>query len=126
RPAPPRGTPSRSLPGSVLATAGSIRSTVTLHGVVVRAPTQTVSAPVTGTLTELSVRPGDAVSVGEELATVTITPAVSPSPTPTGSPSPPSTPSPIIETVRSPIAGTVGRLSVTRGQIVVTGPGQLN
>ena len=120
-----QGASPTPVPGTVLVTAGSIRSTVNLNGVVVREATQNVSAPVTGTLTELSVRPGDAVSVGEELATVTITPAVSPSPTPTSSPSPTPTPSPIIETVRSPIAGTVGRLSVTRGQIVVTGQGLL-
>jgi multidrug efflux pump subunit AcrA (membrane-fusion protein) len=120
-----QGASPAPVPGTVLVSAGSIRSTVNLNGVVVREATQNVSAPVTGTLTELSVRPGDAVGVGEELGTVTITPAVSPSPSPTGSPppSPTSTPSPIIETVRSPIAGTVGRLSVTRGQIVVTGQG---
>jgi multidrug efflux pump subunit AcrA (membrane-fusion protein) len=118
-----QGASSTSVPGSVEVTAGSIRSTVNLKGVVVREATQNVSAPVTGTLTDLAVRPGDAVSVGEELATVTINPAVSPSPSPTASPSPSPTPTPtpITETVRSPIAGTVGRLAVTRGQTVVTG-----
>jgi multidrug efflux pump subunit AcrA (membrane-fusion protein) len=77
---------------------------------------------VTGVLTDLSVRPGDAVNVGDDMASVAVNPNPSPSSSASGaSPSPTPSASPIIETVRAPIAGTVGRLSVTKGQVVVTG-----
>jgi len=97
-------TPPPPASGSAEVTSGSIRSTVNLDGVVVRQSTQNVNAPVTGTVSNIAVRPGDAVTDGEEVAT---------SPTPT--------PSPITETVTAPIGGTVGKLSVTKGQIVVNG-----
>jgi multidrug efflux pump subunit AcrA (membrane-fusion protein) len=119
------GTQSTSPPpagGSAEVTSGSIRSTVNLHGVVVRQNTQNVNAPVTGTVSDIAVRPGDAVTEGDQVATVTLLPLPTPSPTPTGtSPSPTAAPSPITETVTAPIGGTVGQLSVTRGQIVVNG-----
>jgi multidrug efflux pump subunit AcrA (membrane-fusion protein) len=106
-------------------TAGSIRSTVNLQGVVVRENTQNIAAPATGTLTTLSVRPGDAVAAGDDLATVTINQTTAPSPSPTStfnqSPSPTPLVSPITETVDAPIAGTVGKLSAAKGQVVVAG-----
>jgi multidrug efflux pump subunit AcrA (membrane-fusion protein) len=105
-------------------TSGSIRSTVNLDGVVVRQSTQNVAAPVTGTVSDIAVRPGDAVTEGEQVATVTVLPQPTPSPSPTGfgsSPSPTPVASPINETVSAPIAGTVGALSVTKGQVVVSG-----
>jgi multidrug efflux pump subunit AcrA (membrane-fusion protein) len=104
-------------------TAGSIRSTVTLVGVVVRQNTQNVPAPITGTLTQLQVRPGDAVAAGDNLATVQLSLSPSPSPTSTFNQSPSPTPSfsPITETVNSPIAGTVGKLTTAKGQFVVSG-----
>jgi multidrug efflux pump subunit AcrA (membrane-fusion protein) len=120
------GTQSSTPPpasGSAEVTSGSIRSTVNLDGVVVRQSTQNVSAPVTGTVSDIAVRPGDAVTEGEEIATVTVL-QVAPSPSPTGfgsSPSPTPAASPINETLTAPIAGTVGTLSVTKGQIVVNG-----
>jgi multidrug efflux pump subunit AcrA (membrane-fusion protein) len=106
-------------------TAGSIRSTVNLQGVVVRENTQNVPAPVTGTLTTLSVRPGDAVAAGDTVATVTVSPFASPTPTSTfnqgSTPSPTPSVSPITENVTSPIAGTVGKLTAAKGQVVVSG-----
>ena len=113
-------TPPPPASGSAEVTSGSIRSTVTLDGVVVRQSTQTVNAPVTGTVSNIAVRPGDAVTEGEQVATVTVQPATFTS-TQTTSPSPTPTPSPITETVTAPIGGTVGKLSVTKGQIVVNG-----
>jgi multidrug efflux pump subunit AcrA (membrane-fusion protein) len=110
--------------GSAEVTSGSIRSTVNLDGVVVRQSTQTVGAPVTGTVTDIAVRPGDAVTEGEQVATVTVQPATqtaSFTSTQTTSPSPTPSVSPITETVTTQIGGTVGALSVTKGQIVVTG-----
>ena len=119
------GTQSTTPPpssGSAEVTSGSIRSTVNLDGVVVRQNTQNVNAPVTGTVSDISVRPGDAVTEGEQVATVTVLPLPTPSPTPSGtSPSPTPTPSPITETVTAPIGGTVGQLSVTKDQVVVNG-----
>jgi macrolide-specific efflux system membrane fusion protein len=109
--------------GSAEVTSGSIRSTVNLDGVIVRQSTQNVGAPVTGTVSDIAVRPGDAVTEGEQVATVTVLPEP-PSPSPTGfgsSPSPTPTVSPINETVSAPIAGTVGTLSVTKGQTVISG-----
>jgi multidrug efflux pump subunit AcrA (membrane-fusion protein) len=105
-------------------TAGSIRSTVTLQGVVVRENTQNVPAPISGTLTQLSVRPGDAVAAGDNLATVTL--SLNPSPSPSSSfngqsPSPSPSFSPITESVDAPIAGTVGKLTAAKGQFVVSG-----
>jgi multidrug efflux pump subunit AcrA (membrane-fusion protein) len=116
-------TPPPPASGSAEVTSGSIRSTVNLDGVVVRQSTQNVNAPVTGTVSNIAVRPGDAVTEGEQVATVTVLPLPTPSPSPTGtaSPSPTPTPSPINETVTAPIGGTVGKLSVTKGQIVVNG-----
>jgi multidrug efflux pump subunit AcrA (membrane-fusion protein) len=110
--------------GSAEVTSGSIRSTVNLDGVVVRQSTQSVGAPVTGTVTDIAVRPGDAVTEGEQVATVTVQPATqtaSFTSTQTTSPSPTPSVSPITETVTAPIGGTVGALSVTKGQTVVTG-----
>jgi multidrug efflux pump subunit AcrA (membrane-fusion protein) len=121
------GTQSTAPPpssGSAEVTSGSIRSTVNLDGVVVRQSTQSVGAPVTGTVTDIAVRPGDAVTEGEQVATVTVQPATqtaSFTSTQTTSPSPTPSASPITETVTAPIGGTVGALSVTKGQIVVTG-----
>jgi multidrug efflux pump subunit AcrA (membrane-fusion protein) len=121
------GTTSSTPPpatGSAEVTSGSIRSTVNLDGVVVRQSTQNVAAPVTGTVSDIAVRPGDAVTEGEQVATVTVLPQPTPSPSPTGfgsSPSPTPVASPINETVSAPIAGTVGALSVTKGQVVVSG-----
>jgi len=115
---PESGTPPS---GTAQATVGSIRATVTLQGVVVQESTQGVPAPVTGEITAIDARPGDAVAVGDTIATVTI-PTVSPSPTLLGqSPTPTPSPSGINENVTAPIAGTIGKLSVTRGQTVVTG-----
>jgi multidrug efflux pump subunit AcrA (membrane-fusion protein) len=108
--------------GVAEATVGSIKSAVTLDGVVVREPTEEVTAPISGVLTELSVRPGDAVNAGDDLATVTI-PASTPTPSPTPTPTPTATPTGITESVTAPIAGTIGRLQVTKGQTVETGQG---
>ncbi|HXY71207.1 MAG TPA: HlyD family efflux transporter periplasmic adaptor subunit [Actinomycetota bacterium] len=107
--------------GTAEATVGSIRATVQLTGVVVQESTQSVPAPVTGEVTAIDARPGDAVAVGDTIMTVTV-PTVSPSPTFFGSsPSPIATPSGINENVTAPIAGTIGKLSVTKGQTVVAG-----
>src|SRR5262249_24731819 len=95
-----------------------------LDGVVVRQNTENVPAPVTGTVSDIAVRPGDAVTEGQEVATVTLLPEPTPSPSPTGfgsSPSPAPAVSPIDETVTAPIAGTVGQLSAAKGQVVVSG-----
>jgi multidrug efflux pump subunit AcrA (membrane-fusion protein) len=106
-------------------TAGSIRSTVNLQGVVVRENTQNVAAPITGTLTQLTVRPGDAVAAGDDVATVTLSLSPSPSPTSTlnqgSTPSPTPSLSPITETVDAPTAGTVGKLTAAKGQFVISG-----
>lgn len=109
--------------GSAEVTSGSIRSTVHLEGVVVRQSTQKVGAPATGTVADIAVRPGDAVTEGEQVATVTVLPLPLPTQasTTTISPSPTPSVSPITETVSAPIGGTVGALSVTKGQIVVAG-----
>jgi multidrug efflux pump subunit AcrA (membrane-fusion protein) len=122
------GTQSTTPPpagGSAEVTSGSIRSTVNLSGVVVRQSTQNVSAPVTGAVSDIAVRAGDAVTEGQQVATVTVQPLASPTATFTStsntSPSPTPTPSPINESVTAPVAGTVGKLSVTKGQVVVSG-----
>jgi len=115
----PSSTPTTS--GTAEATVGSIRATVQLTGVVVQEPTQSVPAPVTGEITAIDARPGDAVAVGDTIATVTVA-ISSPSPTTLNStPSPSPSPSGINEDVTAPIAGTVGKLSVTKGQTVVAG-----
>lgn len=114
----PESTPPPS--GTAEATVGSIRATVQLTGVVVQESTQTVPAPVTGEVTAIDARPGDAVAVGDTIATVTV-PTVSPSPTLGNTPSPTPSPSGISEDVTAPIAGTIGKLSVTKGQTVVAG-----
>jgi multidrug efflux pump subunit AcrA (membrane-fusion protein) len=106
--------------GTAEATVGSIRATVTLTGVVVQESTQSVPAPVTGEITAIDARPGDAVAVGDTIATVTV-PTISPSPTFFASPTPTPSPSGISENVTAPIAGTIGKLSVTKGQTVVAG-----
>jgi len=88
---------------------------------VVQESTQGVPAPVTGQVTSIDARPGDAVAVGDTIMTVTV-PTVSPSPTFfSSSPSPTPVASGITETVTAPIAGTIGKLSVTKGQTVVAG-----
>jgi len=108
--------------GTAEATVGSIRATVQLDGVVVQESTQSVPAPVTGEVTAIDARPGDAVAVGDTIATVTIATV---SPTPTFAQGQPLTPTPspsgINENVTAPIAGTIGKLSVTKGQTVVAG-----
>jgi biotin carboxyl carrier protein len=120
---PESGSPTPTVSVAEVA-AGSIRSTVTLQGVVVRENTQNVPAPISGTLTQLSVRPGDAVAAGDNLATVTLSLNPSPSPSSTfngQSPSPSPSFSPITESVDAPIAGTVGKLTAAKGQFVVSG-----
>jgi multidrug efflux pump subunit AcrA (membrane-fusion protein) len=116
-------SPPPATPTSAEVTSGSIRSTVHLDGVVVRQSTQAVGAPATGTVANIAVRPGDAVTEGEQVASVTVLPLPLPTQasTTTISPSPTPSVSPITETVTAPVGGTVGALSVTKGQIVVAG-----
>lgn len=123
--------------GTTKASIGSVKRILPLSGVVVREANQSVGSPSTGKVTALNVRPGDTVTAGEALGTVTVPPPPpppSPPPLPTASPTAAATasptptltivtpsPTPTLETVTAPFAGVVASVQVSIGQTVRSG-----
>jgi macrolide-specific efflux system membrane fusion protein len=132
-------TPTPSDQRVVEARVGTVKRVLVLQGVVVRQPDEDVRAPATGTITSISVQPGDEVAAGDTLAVVTLPPpkpvplpsipSPSPTPTPTASvtPSPSPSPSPFptappsARAISAPIDGVVKGMNVVLEQEVRTG-----
>jgi biotin carboxyl carrier protein len=125
---------------TVEASVGTVKRVLRLEGLVVREPDQNIRAPIAGTITSIAVQPGDTVTAGTTLASLTQTlppivssPSPSPilSPTPTGSPttSPSPSPSPsfspppvaVVQAVSAPVDGQVMLVQVVTSQIVRAG-----
>ena len=128
-------------PTTVEATVGTVKRVIRLEGLVVREPDQEIRSPIAGTITSIAVQPGDHVTAGTTLASLTQTlppivsspspsPVVSPTATtspaasPSPSPSPSFTPAPpvaAVQAVSAPVDGQVLLVKVVTSQIVRAG-----